>query len=128
MSLVGIYIRVLQLLGKEARLGWILAAANLVLAATQFAEPVLFGRIVDVLSGKTGQATSAWPLLGAWAAFGLFTIAQLALWFPGGSRINDLAPYPVATLLMTAALAAAAVWRLIARQPAVPAPPLRRAA
>ena len=78
MSLLGIYIRVLQLLGKEARLGWILAAANLVLAATQFAEPVLFGRIVDVLSGKTGQATSAWPLLGAWAAFGLFTIASSA--------------------------------------------------
>jgi len=78
MSLVGIYIRVLQLLGKEARLGWILAAANLVLAATQFAEPVLFGRIVDVLSGKMGQAASAWPLLGAWAAFGLFTIASSA--------------------------------------------------
>ena len=78
MSLVGIYIRVLQLLGKEARLGWILAAANLVLAATQFAEPVLFGRIVDVLSGKMGPATSAWQLLGAWAAFGLFTIASSA--------------------------------------------------
>ena len=78
MSLLGIYIRVLQLLGKDARLGWILAAANLVLAATQFAEPVLFGRIVDVLSGKMGQAASAWPLLGAWAAFGLFTIASSA--------------------------------------------------
>jgi ATP-binding cassette subfamily B protein len=37
-----------------------------------FADPVLFGRIVDVLSGKTGS--SAWPLLAAWAAFGLFTI------------------------------------------------------
>jgi glucan exporter ATP-binding protein len=78
MSLLGLYIRVLQLLGKEARLGWILAAANLVLAATQFAEPVLFGRIVDVLSGKMGPAASAWPLLGAWAAFGLFTIASSA--------------------------------------------------
>jgi len=78
MSLLGIYIRVLQLLAKEARLGWILAAANLVLAATQFAEPVLFGRIVDVLSGKMGPATSAWQLLGAWAAFGLFTIASSA--------------------------------------------------
>jgi glucan exporter ATP-binding protein len=79
MSLLGLYIRVLQLLGKEARLGWILAGANLVLAATQFAEPVLFGRIVDVLSGKTGPATSAWPLLGAWAGFGLFTIASSAV-------------------------------------------------
>jgi glucan exporter ATP-binding protein len=75
MSLLGIYLRVLQLLGKEARLGWILGGANLVLAATQFAEPVLFGRIVDVLSGKLGPATSAWRLLGAWTAFGLFTIA-----------------------------------------------------
>jgi ATP-binding cassette subfamily B protein len=72
MSLLRLYTRVLELLGKEARLGWILAVANLLLAAAQFAEPVLFGRIVDVLSGKPGG--SAWPLLAAWAAFGLFTI------------------------------------------------------
>jgi glucan exporter ATP-binding protein len=72
MSLLRLYTRVLELLGKEARLGWILAVANLLLAAAQFAEPVLFGRIVDVLSGNTGG--SAWPLLAAWAAFGLFTI------------------------------------------------------
>ena len=73
MSLLRLYTRVLELLGKEARLGWILAFANLLLAAAQFAEPVLFGRIVDVLSGKTGS--SAWPLLAAWAGFGLFTIS-----------------------------------------------------
>jgi ATP-binding cassette, subfamily B, beta-glucan exporter len=72
-----LYIRVLELLGKEARLGWILAVANLLFAAAQFAEPVLFGRIVDALSGKPGGA-SAWPLLGAWAAFGLFTILSSA--------------------------------------------------
>jgi ATP-binding cassette subfamily B protein len=65
------------MLGKEARLGWILALANLLLAASQFAEPVLFGRIVDVLSGKA-SGTSAWPLLGAWVGFGLFTIASSA--------------------------------------------------
>src|SRR5215467_4628625 len=72
MSILRLYTRVLELLVKEARLGWILAVANLLLAAAQFAEPVLFGRIVDVLSGKNGG--SAWPLLAAWAAFGLFTI------------------------------------------------------
>ncbi len=77
MSLLRLYTRVLELLGKEARLGWILAVANLLLAAAQFAEPVLFGRIVDVLSGKT--SSSAWPLLAAWAAFGLFTIGIGAL-------------------------------------------------
>src|SRR5690242_617221 len=76
MSLLRLYTRVLEMLGKEARLGWILALANLLLAASQFAEPVLFGRIVDVLSGKSGS--SAWPLLGAWVAFGLFTIAASA--------------------------------------------------
>src|SRR4029079_13317247 len=76
MSLLRLYTRVLELLGKEARLGWLLAAANLLLAGAQFAEPVLFGRIVDVLSG-TGSA-SAWPLLAAWAAFGLFTIGSSA--------------------------------------------------
>jgi ATP-binding cassette, subfamily B, beta-glucan exporter len=76
MSLLRLYTRVLELLGKEAGLGFVLAGANLLLAATQFAEPVLFGRIVDVLSGK-GPA-SAWPLLAAWAAFGLFTILSSA--------------------------------------------------
>src|SRR4030081_3599204 len=78
MSLLRLYTRVLELLGKEARLGWILAGANLLLAGAQFAERVLFGRIVDVLSGKPSAgplaSSSAWPLLAAWAAFGLFTI------------------------------------------------------
>src|ERR1700753_113310 len=74
MSLLRLYTRVLELLGKEARLGWILAGANLLLAGAQFAEPVLFRRIVDVLSGKSTSGSSAWPLLAAWAAFGLFTI------------------------------------------------------
>ena len=73
MSLFRTYGRVLELLGKESRLGAVLAVGNLLLAGAQFAEPVLFGRIVDVLS--SGTASTAWPLLGAWAAFGLFTIA-----------------------------------------------------
>ncbi|MCS3728303.1 glucan ABC transporter ATP-binding protein/ permease [Bradyrhizobium betae] len=80
MSIFSLYTRVLELLGKEARLGWLLAFANLLLAASQFAEPVLFGRIVDVLSGKTvAGSSSAWPFLLAWVAFGLFTIACSAL-------------------------------------------------
>ncbi len=80
MPMLRLYARVLQLLGKEAPLGWVLAGANLLLAAAQFAEPVLFGRIIDVLSGNlsTGamaaQSQSPWPLLLAWAVFGLFTI------------------------------------------------------
>ncbi|MBR0749074.1 glucan ABC transporter ATP-binding protein/ permease [Bradyrhizobium japonicum] len=80
MSILRLYTRVLELLGKEARLGWLLAFANLLLAASQFAEPVLFGRIVDVLSGKmVAGSNSAWPFLLAWVAFGLFTIGCSAL-------------------------------------------------
>ncbi|MBI5261450.1 MAG: glucan ABC transporter ATP-binding protein/ permease [Bradyrhizobium sp.] len=79
MSMLTLYTRVLELLGKEARLGWVLAVANLLLAAAQFAEPVLFGRIVDVLSGKAvAGSPSAWPFLIAWVAFGLFTIGASA--------------------------------------------------
>jgi ATP-binding cassette subfamily B protein len=78
--MIRLYTRVLQLLGREKRLGWILAGANLLLAGAQFAEPVLFGRIIDVMSGNlsTGalnaEVASPWPLLAAWAAFGLFSI------------------------------------------------------
>ncbi|MBV9532167.1 MAG: glucan ABC transporter ATP-binding protein/ permease [Bradyrhizobium sp.] len=79
MSLFRLYSRVLELLGNEARLALVLGAANLILAGAQFAEPVLFGRIVDVLSSNGAAGTSAWPLLGAWVGFGLFTIAASAV-------------------------------------------------
>ena len=80
MNLFRLYGRVLVLLGPEARLGWFLAVANLALSAAMFAEPVLFGRIIDALAGsqKAGAEPLTFyallPLLGAWAGFGLFTI------------------------------------------------------
>src|SRR5580698_6765949 len=84
MSFVRVYLRVLGLLGAEVRLAVTLALANIALAAAQFVEPVLFGRIVDALSGalpagiKPAARTLA-PLLGAWVAFGLFVIVA-ATW------------------------------------------------
>ncbi len=79
MKLIRLYGRVLALLGPEAGLGWLLAFANIALAAAQFAEPVLFGRIIDTLAsaqkdGFTLTFESLVPLLAAWAGFGLFTI------------------------------------------------------
>src|SRR5712691_10898534 len=79
MDLVRLYARVLALLGPERKLGWILAGANLALAAAQFAEPVLFGKVIDTLAGaqSRGQAplwSDLFTLLGAWVGFGLFTI------------------------------------------------------
>ena len=79
MNLFRLYGRVLTLLGPEAKLGWFLALSNIALAAAQFAEPVLFGRIIDALAGSQKQGNTLTfegllPLLGAWAGFGLFTI------------------------------------------------------
>src|SRR5262245_55419411 len=82
MKFIRLYARVLQLLGSEARLGWLLALANVLLAAAQFAEPVLFGRIIDAMS-PTSAGPTTWerlmPLLLGWVGFGLFTIICGAL-------------------------------------------------
>ena len=55
MNFIRLYARVLSLLGDESRLGWMLALANVALAAAQFAEPVLFGRIIDALAGAQSR-------------------------------------------------------------------------
>ncbi len=88
MSLVRLYLRVLDLLRPDARLAVTLALANIALAGAQFVEPVLFGRIVDALSGAlpagVGAAARALaPLVGAWVGFGLFIILAggLVAWF-----------------------------------------------
>ena len=64
MSFVRIYLRVLGLLRADVRLAVTLALANIALAAAQFVEPVLFGRIVDALSGALPQGVepAAWAL------------------------------------------------------------------
>ncbi|TCT03164.1 glucan ABC transporter ATP-binding protein/ permease [Aquabacter spiritensis] len=79
-AMFNVYRRALRLLGPQARLGAILAFVNLLLALAQFAEPILFGRIVNALANPPGGAAAPSladiaPLLGAWAAFGLFSIA-----------------------------------------------------
>lgn len=79
MSFLRIYSRVLEQLGPDIRLGWFLALANVALAMAQFAEPVLFGRVIDALTGLQAKGLAeTWDtlqvLLLAWVAFGLFTI------------------------------------------------------
>lgn len=80
MGIFHIYTRALDLLGTDRRLGWVLAFANVALACALFAEPILFGRVIDALSLAPRSAGSetwlmVWPLLLAWIGFGLFTIA-----------------------------------------------------
>ena len=70
MSLFEIYRRALGLLRPEKALAMVLAAAGVVIAAIQLAEPILFGRVVDALN-KGGDA---FRIIGLWAALGLFGI------------------------------------------------------
>jgi len=88
MTFIRIYLRVLALLRADAKLAVTLALANIALAAAQFVEPVLLGRIVDALSGalpaELGAAARVLaPLVGAWVGFGLFIIiaGTLVAWF-----------------------------------------------
>lgn len=79
MNIFHLYSRALDLLGNDRRLGWALAFANVTLACALFAEPILFGRVIDALSLAPRLAGSetwlmVWPLLLAWIGFGLFTI------------------------------------------------------
>jgi ATP-binding cassette, subfamily B, beta-glucan exporter len=79
MNSFRLYRRVLENLGADSRIGWFLAFANLALAIAQFAEPVLFGRVVDTLTHVNANDGSTawshlWLLLIVWVGFGLFTI------------------------------------------------------
>jgi ATP-binding cassette subfamily B protein len=75
---------VLRQLGPDQRTGWGLAFTNVCLAIALFAEPILFGRVIDTLSKSAAESTTQlWdrvvPLLLAWAGFGFFTITAGAL-------------------------------------------------
>lgn len=77
MNFLRLYRRVLQNLGPDSRLGWLLAFANVALAMAQFAEPVLFGRVVDTFTRAPSDPSAwsgLWQLLTLWVGFGLFTI------------------------------------------------------
>ncbi|HXZ17949.1 MAG TPA: ATP-binding cassette domain-containing protein, partial [Roseiarcus sp.] len=79
MNFIKLYARVLGRLGPEKWLAAALVLANVALAVSQFAEPMLFGRIIDQLTRSlTSGAALTWPGIGpwlaAWAAFGVFTI------------------------------------------------------
>ncbi len=80
MRFLRIYGRVLGLLGPDRRVAFVLVFANLAMAGLQFLDPVLFGRVIDLLARSDAiphfqlwdQAES---LLGLWASVGLGGIA-----------------------------------------------------
>src|SRR5471032_1600306 len=75
MEFFRVYGRVIGLLHDERRLAIMLAFANVAVAALQFYEPVLFGKVVDLLSNAKNETTdqlwaNARQLLIIWAAVG----------------------------------------------------------
>jgi ATP-binding cassette subfamily B protein len=71
MGFLRVYRRVLGLLAQERGLAVALGVANLALAGLHFAEPLLFGKVVDVLAGAGSR-----PAEDTWAA----TLLLLAVW------------------------------------------------
>ncbi|MBM3645727.1 MAG: glucan ABC transporter ATP-binding protein/ permease [Alphaproteobacteria bacterium] len=76
MEFFRVYGRVIGQLRDERALAIWLAVANVAVAALQFYEPVLFGKVVDLLTTSKGRpAEELWAdavaLLALWAAIGL---------------------------------------------------------
>ncbi len=79
MSFLSLYARVLGLLRPDRPIVIALVIGNLMVTAVQFAEPVLFGRVINLLtdSDKLGKETllaDARTILAFWAAIGLTSI------------------------------------------------------
>ena len=85
MKFIRLYARVLGLLAADRQVAIGLALSAMALAGLQFLEPVLFGRVIDLLSRSDRMTeTNVWAeaavLLGIWAAVGLTAIgAELPL-------------------------------------------------
>jgi len=76
MEFFRVYGRVIGLLRAEKGLAITLAIANIAVAGLQFYEPVLFGKVIDLLSNARGRPVEqlwhdAREILGLWALVGL---------------------------------------------------------
>jgi ATP-binding cassette subfamily B protein len=79
MKFFRIYKRVLTSLGSDARLAVMLGVANVIVAGLQFLDPVLFGRVIGMLSSSDQvPADQLWgnaaQLLGIWFGVGAASI------------------------------------------------------
>ena len=79
MPILTIYRRVLTMLGNDTRLAVLLGLANIVVAGLQFLDPVLFGRVIGLLShsdqiGRDALWLQAAQLIGLWLVVGASSI------------------------------------------------------
>nr|WP_210282882.1 glucan ABC transporter ATP-binding protein/ permease [Rhizobium sp. BK049] len=75
VSLFKVYARALRYLGAYKLRVSLVVIANIVLATITIAEPILFGRIIDAISGK-GEVK---PILFMWAGFAVFNTVAFVL-------------------------------------------------
>jgi len=76
MRFLRVYGRVLGFLGRDLRIAALLAGANLMVAGLQFLDPVLFGRVVNLLTESDHLSgddlwSQAAMLLAIWASVGV---------------------------------------------------------
>ena len=83
MSLLEVYWRALRYLAADGKKVGLICAANVVLAVVTIAEPILFGRIIDAIAGKTEVV----PTMALWAGFGAFNIVAFVLVARGADRL-----------------------------------------
>ncbi len=79
MRFLKIYGRVMRSLGRDLRLAGLLGGANVILAGLQFLDPLLFGRVIEMISNSDtlpeGQLwINAVALLGLWGGLGVLSI------------------------------------------------------
>nr|WP_017966093.1 glucan ABC transporter ATP-binding protein/ permease [Rhizobium laguerreae] len=75
VTLFKVYARALRYLGVYKLRVSLVVVANIVLATITIAEPILFGRIIDAISGK-GEVK---PILFMWATFAVFNTIAFVL-------------------------------------------------
>lgn len=83
MSLLEVYWRALRYLAADGKKVGLICAANVVLAIVTIAEPILFGRIIDAIAGKSEVV----PTMAVWASFGAFNIVAFVLVARGADRL-----------------------------------------
>jgi hypothetical protein len=99
--------------------GWMMVFGPATEATTYiFLAPSLGWAVVDGWHEPPGRGTRAALVV----SFGLFTATQLALWFPHGSDFQQLAPHPIAGLLLMGAITASALRAALPLRPADEAP------
>ena len=83
LSLFEVYFRALRYLSPTRNRVLLICAANIVLAMVTIAEPIMFGRIIDAISEKSGLTANLWM----WAGLGTFNIVAYVLVARGADRL-----------------------------------------